>query len=612
MKLQVPFVQLPVQFDAARLAAEVLAIDASAWREHPQKFPGNFALPLISVGGDPDSDAIAGAMRPTPYLEQCPYLMQVLDHLGAVWGRTRLMKLSGQAEVTPHADINYYWRERVRVHVPILTRPTVRFICGDTEVNMAPGECWIFDTWRQHRVINAADDERIHLVADTVGSETFWDLVGHGRAPGYNDPPGWRAAPVAPAGERRPALRYESVNVPEVMTPWELRAHVDFLLAHVQPHAQLPLVRQMATRFVTTWQALWAQYGADRAGWPAYRATLDAFEQAMERYGVPLQLVNTAMFMSTLRAMVLRVALADRVEAADAYEPRPPAAPGPRAGERGADPAFERPVFIVSPPRSGSTLLFETLAQAPALFTIGHESHALIEGLQGLHPAHRGFDSNRLDAAAATSAVSEELRRRFYAELRDRDGRPPAQARVRMLEKTPKNALRVPFLARLFPEAHFVYLHRDPRQTLSSMIEAWQSGRFRTYPQLPGWGEPAWSLLLVPGWRALIGKPLAEVVAAQWEITTRTLLDDLERLPAERRHVARYDALLADPAAEVARLCDALGLAWDRPLDRALPPSRFTVSAPSQDKWRRHADLIEAVLPGIEATARRAERFAAR
>ena len=46
-------------------------------------------------------------------------------------------------------------------------------------------------------------------------------------------------------------------------------------------------------------------------------------------------------------------------------------------------------------------------------------------------------------------------------------------SRVRMLEKTPKNSLRVPFLARVFPEARFIYLYRDPRQVLSSMIEAW-------------------------------------------------------------------------------------------------------------------------------------------
>ncbi len=92
------------------------------------------------------------------------------------------MRLSGQAEVTPHVDINYYWRERMRVHVPIITTLSVRFQCGDAEVNMAEGECWIFDTWRMHRVLNDSNHDRIHLVADTVGGRRFWDLVAAGRA----------------------------------------------------------------------------------------------------------------------------------------------------------------------------------------------------------------------------------------------------------------------------------------------------------------------------------------------------------------------------------------------------------------------------------------------
>ena len=39
MKLQVPFVQLPLLFDADALAREVLALGSDVWREHPQKFP---------------------------------------------------------------------------------------------------------------------------------------------------------------------------------------------------------------------------------------------------------------------------------------------------------------------------------------------------------------------------------------------------------------------------------------------------------------------------------------------------------------------------------------------------------------------------------------------
>ena len=136
-------------------------------------------------------------------------------------------------------------------------------------------------------------------------------------------------------------------------------------------------------------------------------------------------------------------------------------------------------------------------------------------------------------------------------------------------------------------------------------------GRFRTYPNLPGWSGPPWSLLLVPGWRELIGRPLHEIVAAQWNAATRLLIDDLEALPAERRTIARYDALVADPAAEIRRLCASTG--WNgTDADAALPLSRYTVSPPPPEKWQRHAAEIEAVLPSLAEQLARAERFAAR
>ena len=54
------------------------------------------------------------------------------------------------------------------------------------------------------------------------------------------------------------------------------------------------------------------------------------------------------------------------------------------------DHVFERPVFIMSAPRSGSTLLFETLQRAPALYTIGSESHRLIESIPTLATSRHG------------------------------------------------------------------------------------------------------------------------------------------------------------------------------------------------------------------------------
>ncbi len=324
MKLQVPFIQLPVRFDAERMASEVSALGDGAWRPHPQKFPGNYSLPLISVNGDPASDSIAGPMRPTSSLERCPYLQQVLGWLGAVWGRTRLMKLTGGAEVTPHADINYYWRDRVRVHVPVTTNPAVRFFCGNADVNMARGECWIFDTWRPHRVINPVESERVHLVADTVGSERFWDIAARGRAPGLGLPNGWVVEEFGGNVEAHEpgSLDFESVNVPQVMTPWELREHIQFILSHAEPHPQLAVVQRQAARFISGWQALWARYGEDPAGWPEYREALDVFTQSMETQATQILLVNGMRFMSTLRSMVLGVALANGNGEPLSYEPR--------------------------------------------------------------------------------------------------------------------------------------------------------------------------------------------------------------------------------------------------------------------------------------------------
>lgn len=314
MQLKAPFIQLPVLFDAEKLLAEIDALGPSGWRDHPQKYPGNFALPLISVDGNSEGDGVAGPMRPTEYLDRCPYLMQVLEKLGAVWGRSRLMKLGGHAEVTPHVDVNYYWRERVRVHIPVMTTPDVRFICGASEVNMQAGECWIFDTWRRHRVVNGAGNERIHLVADTVGSDAFWNLVDKGRIPTQADSTeDWHPSTFAgSATAAQPRLAYETNNLPAVMTPWEMRETLQFLLQETPAQDQLEATRQVSLRFIHHWHALWTQHGEEQGAWPLYRAALNEFEQRVAPLAEPLVLINGMAFMGALNGLVLWPALGDR------------------------------------------------------------------------------------------------------------------------------------------------------------------------------------------------------------------------------------------------------------------------------------------------------------
>jgi LPS sulfotransferase NodH len=270
---------------------------------------------------------------------------------------------------------------------------------------------------------------------------------------------------------------------------------------------------------------------------------------------------------------------------------------------------LERPIVILSAPRAGSTLLFETLAQAASVFTIGGESHQLIESIAALRPGRGVVSSNRLTRRDATTAIVAELRQRFAGRIHDRDGQPPGSgARVRLLEKTPKNALRVPFLLEVFPDAQFIVLQREPRANLSSMMQAWRAKGWITYRQLPGWPGP-WSLLLPPGYERLQGRPLEEIVAFQWRVSNETILDDLADLPRERWTTVRYEALLADPRAEVGKLLEFAGLAMDDRLEaylaKPLPLSRHTQTKPDPDKWKQNAAEIERVLPGLAAIRER-------
>lgn len=314
MKLPTRFIQLPIRFDADALARELRGVRESDWIPHPAGYAGNDFLPLVSANGDPGDEAFEGPMRPTPFLSaDRPYLRAVLANLGAVIGRTRLMRLSGRAEVNEHVDVNYYWRERMRVHVPIITQPTVSFHCGGESVHMAAGECWVFDTWSLHRVVNDQKEARIHLVTDTVGGEGMLRMLINGRSPNKPAPQSW--APIwIPPNASAPPLEFETVNVPAVMTPWELREHINFLLSETIPRQPIATdVARVAFAFLHRWRALWSAHGESQAAWPLYRALLNQFAADLRAVRADeLVLVNEIDFYETISGMVLASALADR------------------------------------------------------------------------------------------------------------------------------------------------------------------------------------------------------------------------------------------------------------------------------------------------------------
>jgi len=268
---------------------------------------------------------------------------------------------------------------------------------------------------------------------------------------------------------------------------------------------------------------------------------------------------------------------------------------------------FDRPVIILAAPRSGSTLLFETLSEARDVWTIGGESHRIIEGVQALNPNSALVDSNRLTEVHASEPIIHFIRSRFARLLRDRDGREyfPHRTigRLRFVEKTPKNVLRVPFMERVFPNAFYIFLLRDVRANLSSMMEAWRALRWVTYPQLRGWQGPPWSLLLPPGWQELNGRTLEEICAFQWHSANRIVLEDLQKIPRQRWTTVNYQSLLDEPEATIERLCGFAGLAMDERLrnrlQKPLPLSRLTHTRPAVDKWRKNKREIESVLNSL-------------
>lgn len=270
MKLSQPFFRLPVRFDAARLRAEVEALPATAWAKHPTKIDGNSAVRLVSADGG-ENDEVYGLMQPTAHLARCPYIRQVLSSFGVVWSRSRLMKLDARSVVPEHADINYHWFYRVRMHIPVITRPEVLFHCGGQTVHMGAGEAWLFDNWRRHRVENPTDDIRIHLVADTSGTAAFWQFVAQSGAGRQGD----RAFDFRPDVDA--GVMTECSLPRPVMPPAELELLVADLRGELQLRdksggdaAKLARYHALLQGFCFDWRQRYALHGEQPAGRQEY------------------------------------------------------------------------------------------------------------------------------------------------------------------------------------------------------------------------------------------------------------------------------------------------------------------------------------------------------
>ena len=317
MKLPNEFYRLPVRFDAQRLRDEVLQFKSSEWQQHPTGYAGNSAIRLITVGGG-ENDDVAGAMEVTANLRRCLYLQQVLAQFGVAWSRSRLMKLGPRSIVPEHSDVNYHWFHRVRIHIPIVTFPEVRFYCGQRAVHMAAGEAWIFDNWRRHRVENPTAHERIHLVADTTGNARFWDLVRRGQSDRFESAgPAGSTPLIAFQPGQSVSLLTERHNTPIIMPPSEVESLLLDLRNDLALHEDTPDAWRSATEFQSLldsfcqdWRQLWSLFAGDIEGWPHYRALCEQMDRRVQQIPVPVYtLSNQVPVRAVLNARVLRYAV---------------------------------------------------------------------------------------------------------------------------------------------------------------------------------------------------------------------------------------------------------------------------------------------------------------
>ena len=281
--------------------------------------------------------------------------------------------------------------------------------------------------------------------------------------------------------------------------------------------------------------------------------------------------------------------------------------------------ALGDPVFIVSAPRSGSTLLFSSLGNSPDIWTIGGESHGLYGQCPHLAAEDTDFTSGALDARHADADTVNRLHVLYLAKLTNAAGHSLYDVITAgkprhgvFLEKTPRNALNIPFLLKVFPTARFIFLHRDPRANIASIMEGWQTGaetgQFVTYRDLPGRPGP-WCFLLPRGWQTVKNASLAQIAAFQWREANDAILRDL---PPGRHISVAYETLIADPRATLRRLCDFCRVAMGPALEHltSLPLSASTISTPAPDKWRRHEAEILALEPQFAATEARLKAHA--
>ena len=180
--------RLPVRFDAARLVRDVQQMDPAWWDVHRGPYhDGKWdVIALRAPGGDAaNQTSRGGAFADTEAAGRCSYLREVVASFPGDLNRVRYMRLRAGGHIQRHSDpIENIDPRLIRIHVPVVTNPAVRFVVAGSVISMAAGEAWYVDIRFPHEVVNGGTTDRVHLVIDVLRNPEISRMVESGASAG--------------------------------------------------------------------------------------------------------------------------------------------------------------------------------------------------------------------------------------------------------------------------------------------------------------------------------------------------------------------------------------------------------------------------------------------
>jgi hypothetical protein len=202
----------------------------------------------------------------------------------------------------------------------------------------------------------------------------------------------------------------------------------------------------------------------------------------------------------------------------------------------------KRLIFVISQPRSGSTLLQKVLGSHSAIHTLS-EPWVALQPLFGLRETGIAADYSARLARIGVQDFLDHLpegEEAYWEAVRLMLGHLYRRALEEsgkrfFLDKTPRYTMILPELRRVFPEAHFVFLLRNPIAVLASVIDTW-----------------------APDDCVQCLRPFRHDLAR-----APGLIAEAIRQPDKNSTVVRYEDLAAQPTLAVSRLCKRLRIPFE-------------------------------------------------